>query len=333
MKKEKVGKIMVQPAALSAFIFTALVLSLVHVKVSLNMILIDRFVPGSAWVMIVVLSVYAAFLVTKISDPVQSAKWRKRSWTLFSIVFFGQLILGVSGFEQFLMRPDKLHLPIPAMIIAGPVYRASISFMPILFLSTILLAGPAWCSQLCYFGAIDNLVASHHNRSGKKPIKHLMLMKHTFLFLVLAGALICRYFISDFSWVLGLAVSFGVVGLGLIFFVSGPKRKMFHCVTYCPVGTLVRYLKLLNPFRMKINSSCTECMACTRTCYYDALNITDIKKRKPGPTCTLCGDCIVSCHTSSIEYKFPGLKSQSARLLWIVITVSIHAIFLGLARL
>ena len=47
----------------------------------------------------------------------------------------------------------KLHLPVPALIVAGPVYRGSVGFMLILFLCTILLVGPAWCSHLALHAA------------------------------------------------------------------------------------------------------------------------------------------------------------------------------------
>ena len=44
-------------------------------------------------------------------------------WLIFSIIFFTQLILGVAGVDKLLMT-GKLHLPVPALIAAGPLYRA-----------------------------------------------------------------------------------------------------------------------------------------------------------------------------------------------------------------
>ncbi len=315
-----------------AFTITACILSIVQWKVEKPMILIERFIPYSGWVMIWILAFYAAFLLSKMKDPSQSAKWRKYSWTFFSIVFFGQLILGVSGYEKFLMQADKLHLPLPALIIGGPIYRGHISFMPILFISTVILAGPAWCSHLCYFGAIDNLVAST-GKPVRKGIKLLWPLKHTFLFLVIVSALLFRFYNIPVSLVTALAALFGIAGLLVILTISKNVNKMFHCVVYCPVGTLISYIKYINPFRLYIDNNCTECNACTKTCYYDALNTEHIKARKPGQSCTLCGDCITSCHVFSIKYKFPGLNPKQARNLWLIITISIHAVFLGLARL
>ena len=150
----------------AVFILTFILLAFVQVKVERPMILAERFIKGGGWAEIFLISIYGAFVIYKMQDPVNVPEWRKITWTIFSVVFFSQLIIGLSGFEKFLMT-GKLHLPIPMMIIAGPIYRGQLSVMTILFLSTVILTGPAWCSQLCYFGAFDNLAAGgkHQGRS------------------------------------------------------------------------------------------------------------------------------------------------------------------------
>jgi len=109
---------------------------------------------------------------------------------------------------------------------------------------------------------------------------------------------------------------------------------MVHCTAYCPIGTLVSLGRFLNPFRMRIdNDTCTDCMACTRSCRYDALRKKDILARKPGLTCTLCGDCVSSCHKGSIRYHLFRLPPQSARNVYLVVTVTLHAATMALARI
>lgn len=82
-----------------------------------------------------------------------------RVWLMFSGVFFAQLVLGLLGAERFLMT-GNLHLPVPAVILAGPLCRGEGFFMLILFLCTVLIVDPAWCGWLCYIGAWDNVAAS-----------------------------------------------------------------------------------------------------------------------------------------------------------------------------
>jgi hypothetical protein len=66
---------------------------------------------------------------------------------------------------------------------------------------------------------------------------------------------------------------------------------------------------------------------------YGALNKQDILARKPGITCTLCGDCLSACQASSLQYRFPGLSSLQARNLYLLISISLHAATLALARI
>ena len=310
---------------------TFALLGTVHAKVSMQMLVADRFIPGAGWIEVVLASFYASWVFMHMKDPRKVALWRKGTWLLFTGVFFSQLILGLLADKRFLMT-GNLHLPVPAVILAGPLYRMQLSFMPILFLSTVLITGPAWCSHLCYFGSLDNWAASGKNLRHK-PMQHKRLMKHTFLLLFIATALLFN-FLGVSNLVASLCgLSAGVIGLAIILFISRRKNKMFHCTLYCPIGTLTNYLRIVSPFRMTITDNCTTCMACTLQCRYDALNLENIKQRKPGMTCTFCGECLTACHQQAIRYHFFGLRPESARNLYLILTISLHACFLVLARI
>jgi polyferredoxin len=204
--------------------------------------------------------------------------------------------------------------------------------MTILFLSTVALSGPAWCSHLCYFGAVDSL--SSRRKTKKGVIRNKWALKSTVLLLVVAGALLMRILgvsVLNATWI---ALGFGLIGLGIILSVSRREGRMVHCTSYCPVGTVVNLTRFVNPFRMYIdNNSCTDCMACTRVCKYDALNPSDVAARKPGLTCTLCGDCLASCHAGSLKYRFLKLSPAASRNLFLLISISLHAATMALARI
>src|SRR4030042_2374629 len=139
----------------AAFFLTAAIVSTAGIKEPVPVLLFDRLIPGSGWVEILLLSSYAAWLTEIMIRARTTALIRARIWAAFSLVFFIQLLLGLAGAGIFFMT-GKLHLPVPALIIAGPLYRGGGFFMPILFVSALLLIGPAWCSSLCYFCAWDN---------------------------------------------------------------------------------------------------------------------------------------------------------------------------------
>jgi len=315
---------------LLVFLFVALVLSAIHLLLDFQIFSLGRFLEGGAWIEITAISFYGAFLYRKMQKPSQAHFWRKFGWTLFSIVFFGQFLIGIFGFEKFLMT-GELHLPVPAMIISGPVYRGEITFMVFLFLSTVVLTGPAWCSHFCYFGGIDNAVA------GRKPNsfswQNKFRVRNMFLILLVLGTIILRIFHMHELYALIGGISIGLTGGLFIVFLSNRSGKMANCVLFCPVGTLVMYLKHINPFRMYIDNSCTKCGLCSSACNYDALTEQDLEKGRPGISCTYCGDCISVCPNASIKYKLFNLKPMQARKVFLFLTVSVHAIFMALAKI
>ncbi len=316
---------------LMVFLLTAFLLTFVQIKVENPMLLLERFITGGGWIEIAIISFYGALVAYQMQDPDKVQLWRKFTWFAFSVVFFLQLILGLFGYEKFLMT-GKLHLPVPMMILAGPIYRGHASVMTILFLSTILLSGPAWCSHLCYFGALDSVSSGRKTRRG--PIGNKWALKWTMISLVIAAAVTLRLIKAPVLTATLVAGGFGIVGLGIILLISRKEGRMVHCTAYCPIGTIVNIVRFINPFRMYIdNSSCTDCMACTRGCKYDALNAADIAARKPGINCTLCGDCISSCNSASIKYRFLKLSPAVSRNLYLLITISLHASTMALARI
>ena len=170
-------------------------------------------------------------------------------------------------------------------------------------------------------------------KTSKKPIVNKFRYKHTILAAIVA-------FTLAFSWLnvspLWAAIGGGLFGIGgflVIFLITKKQKRMVHCTVYCPIGTVVNYLKYINPFRITISPSCDMCMACTSKCKYDALNISDIEKMKPGLTCTLCGDCLSACNKYAIQYKFLGLKPETARKFWLFLTISLFSIFLAMGRM
>jgi NAD-dependent dihydropyrimidine dehydrogenase PreA subunit len=319
------------PAVISCVV-TAVLLSIVQMKVKTPVILLlERFLPGAGWVEVMLLALYAGWITEKLIDPQKTPLIRSRIWTFFSIVFFTQLLLGLAGIEKLLMT-GKIHLPVPALIIAGPLFRGEGFFMLILFGATILLVGPAWCSYLCYIGAWDNLAARAKKIPGPLlPWRHAVRIG--ILILVLIATILLRILGIPGLLAVILAAVFGLLGVAIMVFFSRKFGGMVHCITYCPIGLAANWLGRISPFRLRITAKCTECGACRLACRYEALKVTDIEKRKPGLTCTLCGDCITRCKENALEYKFLEMKPTAARCVFIVMAASLHAVFLAAARL
>jgi len=175
------------------------------------MLLLERFLAGWGWLEIPLVALYAGWLARRMATAPRTDLWRSRFWRFFSFVFFAQILAGLLINDMFLMT-GKLHLPVPALILAGPIYRGTLSFMLILFLVTIVLVGPAWCSHLCYVGAWDDIACRRKRRlvplSSRRPIVQ------TAIFIgVIGGALLLR--LAGFSSTTAtlLAATFGVMGI------------------------------------------------------------------------------------------------------------------------
>lgn len=317
--------------ATMVFSLLVVILALIQHQVSRPMLILERLIPGTGAFEILLLAAYAAWMTEKLLDPTQSAAWRRRLWLLFSLVFFAQLLLGLAGLEQFLMT-GKLHWPIPALIVAGLIYRAGGYFMFILFAATVLLVGPAWCSHLCYVGVWDNLAADRQRKPLTMPgWRHGI--RFAVLLCIILTAFVLRWAGASPTLASGLALAFGLVGVAVILLWSRKRCVMTHCITYCPIGLLANWLGKISPFRIRIDSSCSECGACRMACRYDALNWAEIQARRPNSLCTLCGDCLGFCPHSSLGYRFLGLSPERARTVFVAVVVTLHTVFLAVARI
>ncbi len=302
-----------------------------ELKTDATMLLLGRFLPGGSWIEAGALALYAAVLGWKLQNPRTHARWRPWLWRLFSLVFFGQLLLGLLGLERFLMT-GALHPPVPAVILAGPLYRGGGLFMVFLLLATLALVGPAWCSHLCYVGSWDDGASRARARPGALPRwRHAARLAS--LLLVVAAALLLRALAVPPLSAGFIALGFGALGVLSMLTLSRTLGVMVHCVVVCPLGLVVDLLGRLHPFRVVIDDSCTRCGACSSACRYQALEPAHIEARRPGLACSLCGECLPRCGSGSLRYRFPGLGPRGARLLFLVLIIALHASFLGLARI
>jgi polyferredoxin len=316
----------------TTFGLTTLTLTLARQMTRFPILLTDRFFPGWGWLQILLLGIYATWIGKKMLLTNKTSPIRSKIWGFFSLVFFAQLMLGLTGVHEMLMT-GKLHLPVPALIVAGPLYRGGGLFMLTLFTVTVLLVGPAWCSYLCYIGAWDDYACKYSKKRPKTLPAGFRQGRLYTLLLVVAAAITFRWWGNSPAVAVASASIFGLVGVGIMAGLSSRRGTMVHCKAYCPMGIISNLLGKINPWRLRINRDCSQCGACTKSCRYGALNMKHIEKRKPGLNCTLCGDCISSCKDNYIRYHFPGLRPLAARNAFLVIVISLHASFLGVARM
>ncbi|MCU0458487.1 MAG: hypothetical protein MUE37_05280 [Bacteroidales bacterium] len=135
------------------------------------MFLLERIFNGGGYLQIFIIALFAAVMEYNMLTPERTGWWRRFNWSLFSGVFFMQLILGIA------VDNIRSHLP-----------GGELSVMTLIFLSAVVFSGRAWCSQYCCFGAIDSASAGRNGRSAS--IRHFLALKNSFLILAIAVALL-----------------------------------------------------------------------------------------------------------------------------------------------
>ncbi|MBF0482241.1 MAG: 4Fe-4S binding protein [Desulfovibrionaceae bacterium] len=295
------------------------------------LLLAERFAPTSGWLEATLIACYAAFAAARLLRLKTQAATRSLIWRLFSLVFFLQLALGLLGLPAMLMT-GALHLPVPALIVAGPLYRGHGLFMLWLFSASVVLLGPGWCSHLCYIGAWDDLAAKSKKLPSPLP-RWAVSARAAILGLTLAAPLFLRFLDVSLEAALWTAAAFGLTGLGVMALASARLGTMAHCTAFCPIGLLGNLLAKLTPWRLRVSLECTRCTACISRCRYNALTLERLESGKPALSCTLCGDCLSACKHDALHYRFLNLSPARSRTLFVVLAASLHAIFLAVARI
>jgi polyferredoxin len=224
----------------------------------------------------------------------------------------------------------SLHLPVPALIVAGPLYRGEGFFMPLLLLSTLILVGPAWCSWLCYIGNWDFLVSQSRRKPSELPRYYNYIRISLFAALVLV-TLFLRFSGFSTSFAVFCGAAFGLGGVAVMILVSRKKGYMVH-VNLCPAGLITNLVGKINPFRIRIGNGCTDCFSRMRACSME-LDKKHYQEAQARIDLPLCGDCAAACKDSRIGYHFPGISSVAARKAFLTLVVVLHAVFLGMARI
>lgn len=322
-------------ATLRGTVFMAVFLCLFYLRtfVPLELLLLERFFPVLGAVEIFFAAWYGSFAAGLLADPKRSRKARQRLWLVFACVFFLQFAFGVLGVGQMLLT-GKLHVPVPAFILYGPLFRGELNVMPFIVLASTLLVGSAWCSMLCYFGPFDALASQGRAVRPLPPFLKDLLRWGRAAVLVTGIALTLglRQVGLPTGTALSVAVAYAMFSLLVMATVSRRWGGMLHCTTFCPMGLLVSLLGKLSPWRMRVDgAACTHCGACEHICRWRAITP---ESRAQGGTllrCTLCRDCVGVCRSGALTLRCAGLPAEFSGKLFCGLLATLHALFLAVA--
>jgi len=320
---------------LRATVFMAVFLSLFLLRkfVPLQLLLLERFLPVIGSVQIFFAACYGAFAVGLLADRRYSRRARFWLWLTFGLIFFAQFALGLLGMEKMLLT-GQLHVPVPAFVLYGAVFRETLNAMPFIVLATTLLAGGAWCSLFCYFGTFDAL-AGNSQPLRPLPVWLVWMLRYGRLAVLLTAipiVLLLRWAGCNMAGAVSLAVAYAIASLFFMVTVSRKYGGLLHCGTVCPLGLIVRWLGRLAPWRLQVDvSRCDNCGVCEKICRWRAITPASRAMGNSLPDCTLCRDCLSGCSRGALYLRCPGLSPMLANSVFTGLIAALHAIFLSVA--
>ena len=261
----------------------------------------------------------------------------KKIYLLRLIIASSILILAVCAMYGFYPL-HFLNLQITPLIQRNIVNYSLFALILIssIFLLTLLF-GRFYCSMLCPFGILQEIVNLIYDKLRKKLPNSEYIKKTPYKYyvcalsfgLLLSGSALIIKYIDPYT-IFGSYISlckygliFTLIILVLVFF----KNRLF-CTSICPVGAILGILSKFAPFKMYINNNCVKCKMCTRYCPSKCIDIEN--KNVNNENCVKCLKCTSKCPKGAIRYglklnkpKF-NIKKRSA-----LISLSAGALFIG----
>lgn len=233
---------------------------------------------------------------------------------------------------SFLFQTGEVHSVHPAGL-----------FLFIAFVIMSFIAGKSFCSWVCPFGLLSELLEKVHRRLFKRvlslprwldyPLRSLkyLLLGFFLLAIIPMGAIELGHYLNSpyhavadikmYRFFAQITPFAAYVTLGLILFSL--VIPYFWCRYLCPYGALMGFIGLFSPNKIKRNAdSCIDCGKCTKVC--PARILVDKVNTVRSDECTSCYQCVDTCPVKdTLEVtNFPTKRTIPTRLLGITIAAT-----------
>lgn len=225
------------------------------------------------------------------------------------------------SFLSFILLPITLNYFAPVLIVQAS-FEKTFTAMHIVFglmiLSGIFFGG-AWCSYICPFGALQELVPYTGSKHKLPNLKWLTggifltlisapLIMHGFQKIIVPYHMVdTKVSVSSFHDLIRYYIV--TISIILITIVLG---KRTWCRYICPmyvfnyIGMRIgRFFKLPSLKITCKSEKCTQCKKCTKSCLMD-LDVADMVKNNKWNTneCIQCGECLNECKCDVLKRKW-----------------------------
>ncbi|MEX0739491.1 MAG: 4Fe-4S binding protein [Pseudohongiella sp.] len=239
-------------------------------------------------------------------------RWITLGLTLVYLGFINGGFLSVSHITNTInLGPSMLFSDLPLWMIV------------VFTLITTLIWGRVFCSSLCPFGALQDIITRIVPRRWQKTVPayihdKALYLKYALLALIIVMALvrsdisIFQYF-EPFGTLFFYSTSMVLWTILVLILLASAVVKRFYCRYVCPLGAALGVMSLISLRRIKRVPQCSVCKVCEHACPTGAIRNEQIDFKE----CVRCDICESKLITQAgvCRHSVESLTSRGVQLL------------------
>tara|TARA_B110000858_G_scaffold198436_1_gene264963 strand:+ start:8590 stop:10641 length:2052 start_codon:yes stop_codon:yes gene_type:complete len=223
-----------------------------------------------------------------------SIRWLTLAYTLIYLGFYDGSFLSVSHIINGLKVGPSLFLSdLPLLLVV------------VFTLVTTLFWGRVFCSSLCPFGALQDIITRIMPKKWQLKVPQAihdkaLYIKYAVLALLIVTALtfsdlsLFQYF-EPFGTLFYFSRSLLLCGILVAFLLASMFISRFYCRYACPLGAALGVVSFLSPFRIDRVQQCEVCKVCENSCPTAAIRNHEIDFKE----CVRCDICEIKLNTKA----------------------------------
>lgn len=272
---------------------------------------------NAPWPEVMALVLLLAMVMTSFLRKSSKLRWATLAYTLLYLGFYDGGFVSVSHITNGIkLGPSMFFTDLPMLII-------------ILFtLITTLFWGRVFCSSLCPFGALQDIITRFVPKRLQRELPQAwhdkaLYIKYAILAFLVVMALayselsVFQYF-EPFGTLFYRSQSLLLWAILLVFLLGSTFISRFYCRYACPLGAALGVMSFLSPFRIKRVPQCQVCKVCEHACPTGAIRGPAIDFKE----CVRCDICETKLIAKAGVCKHTVEDVQSRLKDWTPITVS-----------
>tara|TARA_R110002167_G_scaffold365468_1_gene590321 strand:+ start:41013 stop:43022 length:2010 start_codon:yes stop_codon:yes gene_type:complete len=238
------------------------------------------------WVEVLSLSLILGLVMTAFLRKDARVRWVALTATLLYLGFYKGGFLSVAHITGAIHQGPSIFLGNLPML------------MVIVFtIVTTIIWGRVFCSSLCPFGAVQDVIARFTPKAWRFKMPQLihdnaLYVKYAVLALIIGTAIsgssisLFQYF-EPFGTLFFFSSSMLLWSILILILIASVLVERFYCRYVCPLGAALGIVALISPLRINRVPQCTLCKVCEHACPTGAIR----KEKIDFKECVRCDIC------------------------------------------